>query len=290
MIGKPTYTKGQLIMNLFLMADKFSSASLTSMILVALVCALLPFLFLGWYKAKNDVNAASFFIGMGFYFLFAVMAEGLFNTLIFRGFHLSGILDRTNHPVWYALYGAVVAGIFEETGKYIGLKKCMTGRPGKKNAFLFGVGHGSFEAIAYGSSLFIGNIIIALMVNSFGIDGYFQKLGISGEQLTQQKQAIRELIAMPPIENVAAGVERAVALVFQASLTVFVFLAINHKKLKGLFFIAVILHIIGYAPTYLAQTGILKSMTVSLGLTGAVAVFTAAYAYRIYHQEWPHET
>lgn len=271
-------------MNALLMADRFSRESVTSMIIVALLCTMIPFIFLAYYKSRTKAHISSFFIGMALYVAFAFIAEGLFHMLVFQGLSLSTILDRSSHPVYYAIYGAAVAGIFEEAGKYIGLKTCMKSHPGKQNAFLFGVGHGSFEAIAYGSSLFMGNIIIAFMVNSFGIDGYFEKLGTAGSDIAAQKQAIYDLMAISPIENVAAGTERMLALIFQASLTIFIFLAIHHSKLKSLFPIAILLHIIGYLPTYLAQVGILKNMMLSLGLTGVIIVFTASYAYRMYHQ------
>ena len=51
----------------------------------------------------------------------------------------------------------------------------------------FGLGHGGLEALAYGSSLFMGNFVLALLVNSLGVDEYFNKLGITGEKLVEQK-------------------------------------------------------------------------------------------------------
>lgn len=276
-------------MNAFLTAsptpDHFSGQALSSMIVIAFLCTVIPFLFLAYYRSKTKTWVSSFFVGMAFYWLFAMIAEGLFNMIMFRWLSLSSVLDRSNHPVYYAIYGAVVAGLFEETGKYVGLRVWIKSHPGKQSAFLFGIGHGSFEAIAYGSSLFMGNIIIAFMVNAFGIDGYFEKLGISGDLAVSQKQAIYELMAITPVENAAAGVERMLALVFQASLTIFIFLAISNKKLKFLFPIAIALHIIGYVPTYLTQVGILHGIYTNLILTGAVVVFTASYAYRMFHQE-----
>lgn len=272
-------------MNAFLTANQFSNESLTGMVIVALICTAVPFIFLGYYRSKKKVNikVSSFFIGMAVYFLFAQIGEWLFNIILFYGFSLSVFLTRTDHPVYYALYGAVVAGVFEETGKYFGLKKWMQSRPGKENAFLFGVGHGSFEMVAYGSSLFMGNIIIALMVNSFGIDGYLEKVRITGVEASQQTEIIQQLMAIPPSENIAAGIERILALILQASLTIFVFLSLNHEKLKYLFPIAVILHIIGYLPTYLAQVGILRQPLIPLILSGAVVIFASFYAYRMFH-------
>lgn len=270
-------------MNAFLTATQFSNESVTAMLIVALTCTAVPFIFLGYYRSKKKVKISSFFIGMAIYFLFALIGEGLFNIIIFRGLSLSAFLNRVDHPVYYALYGAVVAGVFEETGKYVGLKKWMKSRPGKENAFLFGVGHGSFETVAYGSSLFMGNIIIALMVNSFGVDGYLEKLGITGETAERQKEMIYQLMAIPTVENAAAGIERILALIFQTSLTIFVFLSLNHEKLKYLFPIAVVLHIIGYLPTYLTQVGVFGQPLSSLMLSSAVVVFTSFYAHRMFH-------
>lgn len=270
-------------MNAFLTATRFSNESVASMLIVALACTAVPFIFLGYYKSKKKVKISSFFIGMAIYFLFALIGEGLLNIIIFRGLSASVFFNPADHPVYYALYGAGVAGVFEETGKYMGLKKWMGSRPGKENAFLFGVGHGSFEMIAYGSSLFMGNIIIALMVNSFGIDGYFEKLGITGENVERQKEMIRQLMAIPPFENAAAGIERMLALIFQTSLTIFVFFSLNHEKLKYLFPIAIVLHIIGYLPTYLTQAGVLRQTLISLILSGTVVVFASFYARRMFH-------
>ena len=66
---------------------------------------------------------------MGFYVLFAFVAEGILNALLFNLFSLKDVLNRSIHPVWYALYGAVAAGIFEEMGKYAGLRYFMKDRP-----------------------------------------------------------------------------------------------------------------------------------------------------------------
>lgn len=273
-------------MNNYLMADQFSKESLISMVVVALLCTAVPFIFLAYYKfrTKKQSSLSSFFIGMAFYIVFALFGEHFFHVLILRGLSLSAFLKPSVHPVYYAVYGAVVAGIFQETGKYVGLKRCMNSRPGRENAFLFGFGHGSFETVAYGSSLTMGNIIIAFLVNSFGIDGYLGKLDITGELAAEQKAAIQDLIAIPPSDHIAAGTERLLALVFQTALTIFIFLAIQHKELRYLFPIAIVLHIIGYIPENLANVGILSSTTISICLTGAVVTFTAAYAYRMYHQ------
>ena len=269
-------------MNALLIADRFSGSSLASMVIVALVCTAIPFIYLGYYRAKTGAKISSFFIGMAFYVLFAFVAEGILNAVLFNFFSLKDVLNRSTHPVWYALYGAVIAGVFEEVGKYIGLKKCMKDRPGKQNAYLFGVGHGSFETIAYGSSLFMGNALLAFMINSMGMDNYLAKLGLEGNALADYKKAIADLIAVQPIENVAAGSERILALILQTALTILVFMAVNDTSKKYLFPAAILLHIIGYLPTYLTQVGVITSLAMNLCMTGGIVIITAFYAQREY--------
>ena len=192
-----------------LMATAFSKNSMMGMVIVALVCMGIPFIALAYMKTKTGAKITSFLKGLLFYALFAFGVSGLINILLLGGLSLSSVLNRSIHPVYYAVYGAVLAGIVEETGKFIGLKYMMKKNPDKQNALLFGLGHGGLEALAYGSSLFMGNFVLALLVNSLGVDEYFNKLGITGEKLVEQKNNLAALMAIPTSEYVAYGIERA---------------------------------------------------------------------------------
>ena len=163
------------------MATSFSKNSMMGMVIVALVCMGIPFIALAYMKTKTGAKITSFLKGLLCYALFAFGVSGLINILLLGGLSLSSVLNRSIHPVYYAVYGAVLAGIVEETGKFVGLKYMMKKTPDKQNALLFGLGHGGLEALAYGSSLFMGNFVLALLVNSLGVDEYFNKLGITGE-------------------------------------------------------------------------------------------------------------
>ena len=90
-------------------------------------------------------------------------------------------------------------------------------------------------------------------------------------------------MAIPTSEYVAYGIERVFLLALQIALTILVFLAVNNRKLKPMFPIAILLHIIAYMPSYLNNMELLN-LTFNLLITGAVCVIVAAYVYRIYHQ------
>ena len=100
-----------------MIADQFSQQSITSMVIIALLCTAIPFLFLGYYKSrtKTKTKISSFFIGMAFYIAFAFFGEQLFHILILGGLSLSGFLTPTNHPVYYAVYGLSLIHISEPT-------------------------------------------------------------------------------------------------------------------------------------------------------------------------------
>lgn len=266
-----------------LMADAFSKNSMMGMVIVALTCMGIPFILLAYMKTKTGASITSFLKGMLFYALFSFGLSGLLNILLLGGLSLSSFLNRSIHPVYYALYGAILAGVVEEAGKYVGLKYMMKKTPTKQNALLFGLGHGGFEALAYGSSLFMGNFVLALMVNSLGVDEYFKKLDITGDKLIEQKNNLATLMAIPTSEYVAYGFERILCLALQISLTILVFIAVNNEKLKSMLPIAILLHIIAYIPSYLNNVEILN-LTFNLLITGAICVIVSAYVYRIYHQ------
>ena len=45
--------------------------------------------------------------------------------------------------IWfYALYGGIAAGVFEETGRFTAMKFWMKKSLSKESSFMYGVGHG----------------------------------------------------------------------------------------------------------------------------------------------------
>ncbi len=267
-------------MNALLVASKFSGSTLTTMIVVALLCTAVPFLFLAYFRTKTDAKISSFFIGMGYYALFYFVVQGLLNAFLFNVCHLKNIFNMSTHPIWYSLYGALVAGVFGAIGTYLGLRFALKNRPGKSNGLVFGAGYGGFETIAFGSSMIMGNVILAFMVNSLGMDAYIAKLGLTGKELTDFQSALHELMEVPSIEYVAQGVEQILTLLFQTALAILLYLSIHNKKQSFLFPLSILVEVLYYVPVYLARAGIIENIFVHLSITSALAVLTSAYAYR----------
>ena len=90
-----------------------SQSAVTMMLIQMLICLALPIGLAVWVikRRSHPKKGATkiFFIGMGIFFLFAGILEGPFR----------GIARQFQHTPWaYALYGALLAGVFEEVGRF----------------------------------------------------------------------------------------------------------------------------------------------------------------------------
>lgn len=56
---------------------------------------------------------------------------------------------------------------------------------------------GGFESILNGATVYITNIIAALLINSIGSTEYFKKLALKGEELAQTQKLFTEQAATP---------------------------------------------------------------------------------------------
>lgn len=262
----------------------FSSDAVNAMIAVAAVCTLFPLIFLAYYKTKNrEVKISSFFLGILFTLLFSFIGETIINMIFLVGFNLQVLL--VDHPVYTAIYYSVVTGTMAQVGTYVALKYAMKNKTGKKNAFLFGIGKGGFECIIYGGIVYITNIMLAVMVNNFGIDDYLSKMEIGSEEMIAQMNAIASLASVPASYHLMDGTLRIASLLLYVGLTILVYIAVTYKPYAHFFPVAIVLHIVGSVPVYLYQTKVLTNPTWILGATGALVFIILIFAYRMYHSE-----
>lgn len=193
------------------------------------------------------------------------------------------LFSTKNHPVYSALFGAFSLGILSTIGAFIGLKYAMKKRPGKENALIFGVGMGGFESILNGATVYITNIIAALLINSIGSTEYFKKLALKGEELAQTQKLFTEQAATPSSSFFMDATYVILSLVLYAAIAILVEYAISTGE-KQWTVIAIVLHVAGYVPIYLRNIDIYKS---SMTLFVIATVFTfaiALFAYQIYHR------
>ena len=82
-----------------------------------------------WRKKK--ATFFSFATGLLIFLVFALLLESMVHSIVFRA---TGTLI-TGNLFLYALYGALMAAVFEETGRYLGMKFIMRNHLTKENAY-----------------------------------------------------------------------------------------------------------------------------------------------------------
>lgn len=204
------------------------AASIAGMVFSLVVSFALPLGLLAYAKKKLGAKIASFLIGCGVFFVMVLTLESLAHRIVFRSVGSA----LTDNLVLYALYGGLMAALFEETGRYLAMKFLV--RPlDFPNAFLYGVGHGGLEAMLLCGVASISNLVSATMINSGAMSAQLASLG--AQAAANSAAALSALWTTPSLTFFAGGVERILAITLHISLSLLVFCALQKHSRKHLF-------------------------------------------------------
>ena len=214
-----------------------------------------------FYRKKYDCKIMPFITGCITFLVFAIVLESICHAIILAGGRQEFIMAR---PLLYGLYGGLMAGLFEETGRFLAFKTVLKESKDIDNtALMYGAGHGGFEAFYLLFASSISNIVIAAMINS----GNTQLLtaNLTGEKLTAMQQLIDTLISTKPLSFCAGIIERIPAVAFHISLSIIVWFAAKNKEKWYFYPLAILLHLI-----LDAATGTLAAMKLNVILIEAL--------------------
>lgn len=175
-----------------------------------------------------------FFLGAAVFFLFAMVLEQGIHSLV-----LGGALGQTitGNLALYALYGGLMAGLFEETGRLLAFRLLRPGPGTPQRALMYGAGHGGMEAILLVGLTNISNLLLSWWINTGTLE---QNLGGVDDSTLQ---AIAAAAAQPSLSYLWSGLERVVAIAIHLSLSVLVYVAFTRgRRGVSMFFGAVLLH------------------------------------------------
>lgn len=203
------------------------AASIAGMVFSLAVSFALPIGLFIYAKKKLGAKAAPFFIGCGVFFVMVVMLEAAIHRIVFQ---LAGEA-LTGSVILYAVYGGLMAALFEETGRYIAMRFLV--KPMDfPNAFMYGAGHGGVEAMLLCGVASISNIASAVMINSGTMSA--QLASLDAKKAADTAAALSALWTTPSLTFFAGGVERLLAVVLHVSLSILVFQSIRKKSRKDL--------------------------------------------------------
>ena len=234
-----------------------------------------------WLTKKCNVRWIPIAVGAGVFFVFVLVLEAIMHLIVLKGPSGQAIMGN----MWYyALYGGLAAGIFEETGRLVSMKWLLRRQPdGAETGVGYGIGHGGFEMMIIFGVTMISNLVLSLMINSGKIDSIMAT--VPPEAMAQVQEQFSQLSTVTA-GTLAIGLwERLSALVLQVALSLFVWAAVRRGgKWLWLFPAAILLHaLVDGIAVVLSQSGV--NMAAIEVIISALAVAIGAMAWMIWKKQ-----
>ncbi len=204
-----------------------SGLSIFFMTVSASICFFLPVTLALFIAKKYKADLRVFIIGAVVF----IVSQPLLRIPIITqlGYNTWFILFIQSNLVLYSIFLGLSAGIFEEVGRFIGLRFFLKNRLTWGNGVVFALGHGGAEAILFAGVSYVKMIIQAI---------------------TGQASSIAS--TAPPYLFLAGGLERMLAVAIHAGMTMLVLYSVKHKKMRYLLY-AVLFHAFVDSPLPILQ-------------------------------------
>jgi uncharacterized membrane protein YhfC len=216
-----------------------STGTLVFMILDMLLGFAVPVCLAWWMIKKYKVRLSTILIGAATFIVFALVLETLVHKIVLGGSLGATIQGKT---LYYALYGGLMAGLFEETGRFLSMKFLMKKEPSTVLPGLaYGAGHGGVEMlIVFGVSM-ISNLVMSVMINAGQLETIVSQTPAEAQE--QVRAAAAKLAELRAGDLLLGLWERISALILHFSLSVLVWAAVRKGgKWLWLFPAAILLH------------------------------------------------
>ena len=258
-----------------------STVSILMMFISLAAGIVLPLALFLFLRKKFKASPSVFLMGCVTWALFAVVLEGIFHRLIL-GSPLGAVIQGTT--LYYAIYGGLAAGLFEETGRYlIGKRLFKKGISDDANALMFGAGHGGLEAFYILVFGMISNLAVAFMIN--GGQSEVLLAGQPEEYASVLRSSFDALINTAPYMFLLGIIERIGAMALHVAFSVVVWFGIKNNKI-GYYILAILMHAFVDAITVILAGAMGPELIeVILYIIAAVYLYTAWLIYKKEHVE-----
>ena len=257
-------------------------SAIPSLIITVILMVAIPVIFfIYWRKNYKQQTKISWLIAgaIGFIVSARVLELGVHMVCIVTDNPISRFIN--GNTIAYVLYGIIMAGVFEECGRYIVLKYIMKKNRTTENAVMYGIGHGGIEILAVILPAMITYLAVAVLFSAGDMENALSTLDITEETVS---------VALPSIQTAAAFdygmmamnvIERLFAMLLHIGLTVVVYYGVVTDK-KICLPVAIILHMLMDTFPALYQRSVVPLWTVEpwAGVWTGVAVFIAVNLYR----------
>jgi uncharacterized membrane protein YhfC len=255
-----------------------------ALILMIICGILLPTVVATIWKIRTKEPISTILVGAAIFAVFAIGLESIPKEFLFQLDNPVSVFVLS-HTWLYAVLGDLLAGVFEETGRFLAFKFLLRKRTKRETAISYGIGHGGFEVIFLLVFLGIQYLTYLSLINSGQFSTVVDQVrSVSPEQVAAV-EAIPETLASMTISSVVLSVmERVSAMLIHVAFSILVFCAVRIQKKRWMFPLAILLHTFLDIFAGLYQVGFIKDIVIfEVLLFLAVAVFfciTLRFVYR----------
>ena len=257
----------------------FEDGAIIGLIIEGILVIALPVIALIIWKKKTKEPLFPVLIGAVSFIGFGLLLKSIPALLLLTGD--TPIAKAITGNVWLSaiIGGGLLAGIFEEGGRFISYKFFLKKYKSKKTAISYGIGHGGIESAYVGYTAFTF-AVMGIIINGGGIDTIIGGLDEGTKQiaLAQLGSYAHSPLYVPAVFGT---LERISAMIFHTSMSVFVFAAAREKKYVFLFPLAIILHTAMNSTTGFVNSGMISAVALEFIML-AYALVMAFFAFKLY--------
>ena len=257
-------------------------STIPSLIVTVILMVAIPVIFfICWRKKQKQQTKIGYLIAgaVGFIVSARVLELGVHLVCIVADNPVSRFIN--GNTVAFVLYGIIMAGVFEECGRYIVLKYIMKKNRTPENAVMYGIGHGGIEILAVLLPSMILYLVIAVLFSAGNIENALSTLNIVEDTAAAALPSVEAAAAFDYAMMAMNVLERLFAMLLHIGLTVVVYYGVCNAN-KACLPIAILLHMLMDTFPALYQRTIvpLWSVEVWVALWTAIIVFIAVKLYR----------
>ncbi len=136
----------------------------------------------------------------------------------------------TGHTVCYVIYGIVMAGVFEEVGRFVIFKYILKREHTKANAVMYGIGHGCCEVIMLTLIQLESLLAVAIVLKYMPFETACKILSINDQSIAMAYPQIQSIAMFGATDALMCLWERIAAVMLHIAMSVFVAYGVVNKK------------------------------------------------------------
>jgi uncharacterized membrane protein YhfC len=213
-----------------------------ALVLMVVIGVLLPIITAIVWKVKTKEYFSTMLIGAAIFFIFAIILESIPKIFLYQ---LDNPVSRfVMSNIWiYGGIGALLAGLFEETGRFVAFKFLLKKRTNKETTISYGIGHGGFEMMYLLVFTGIQYLTYVSLINLGQFSTIVEQVRMASPNQVEYIEALPATIASITLGNTfISAFERISAMIIQVSLSIIVFASVRVPNKKRMYLLAVLIH------------------------------------------------